>query len=64
MKFRIWEPILNEVVGGPDAVQIDEIEAASHAEANKIARQRHPNKSTLRVDNYGEGGNTAIEYNG
>ena len=63
MKFRIWEMLLNEVVGSPNAVQIDEIEAASHDEANKIARQKHPNKAMLRVDNYGDGGNTAIEYN-
>lgn len=59
MKYRVWEKILNEVVGGPDQRQIDEIEADSFEEAHKIARMRHPNKATLRIDDCDK---IAVEY--
>jgi len=59
MKYRIWEKILNEVVGGPDAVLIGEVEAANFSEAHAIARMKHPGKSTLRID---DNGKMAVEY--
>ena len=61
MKYRIFEKVLNEVVGCPDAILIDEIEASSFNEANNIARMRHPNKSTLRID---DASNTVMEFEG
>jgi hypothetical protein len=58
MKYKIWEKVLNEYVGAPDAVLLSEIEANSLAEACQIAEKTYPNKTTLKVDD----GNVAIEF--
>ena len=59
MKYRVWEKILNEVVGGPDMVLIGEVEAADFVEANEIARLQYPVKSILRID---DNDKTAVEF--
>lgn len=59
MKYRIWEKILNEVVGGPDKVLIGEVDAKDFAEAHTIARLQFPCKSTLRID---DGDKITVEY--
>lgn len=59
MKYRIWEKILNEVVGGPDMVLIGEVDAKDFAEAHTVARLQFPGKSTLRID---DNDKIAVEY--
>ena len=44
MKYRICEMTLNEYVNHPTEVLIEEIEASSQQEAQKIAKQRWPNR--------------------
>lgn len=58
MKFKIWEKILNEVVGASDQVLLGEVEADSFESAHAIARHWYPGKSTLRIDD----SETAVEF--
>jgi len=44
MKYRIFEMMLNEYVDHPTEVLIEEVEANSQQEAQKIAEQRWPNR--------------------
>lgn len=43
MKYQIVEQLLNEYVDAPVSRVLEEIEASSIEEAQKIANQRHPN---------------------
>lgn len=43
MKYEIVEQILNEYVDAPTKKVLEVIEASSKEEAQKIAKQRHPN---------------------
>lgn len=49
MKYRICEMMLNEYVNHPTEVLIDEVEASSQQEAQKIAEQRWPNRQVKVV---------------
>jgi|FreactcultureFD7_1027221.scaffolds.fasta_scaffold07720_3 hypothetical protein len=49
MKYRISEMVLNEYVNHPVENQIDEVEASSFEEANRIAHLRYPNRGQLKV---------------
>lgn len=49
MKYRICEMMLNEYVNHPTEVKIDEIEASSQEEAQKLATLRWPNRGPLKV---------------
>ena len=51
MKYEIFEMVLNEYVNHPVKNLIDVVEANSPEEANRLARLRNPNKSTLEIDN-------------
>ena len=44
MKYKICEMMLNEYVNHPTEVLIEEVEASSQQEAQKIAEQRWPNR--------------------
>lgn len=44
MKYKICEMMLNEYVNHPTEVLIEEIEANTQQEAQKIAEQRWPNR--------------------
>lgn len=43
MKYQVVEQLLNEYVDAPVARVLEEIEASSIEEAQRIANQRHPN---------------------
>ena len=43
MKYQIVEQLLNEYVDAPVARILEEIEAPSIEEAQRLAKQRHPN---------------------
>jgi len=63
MKYRICEMMLNEYVNHPTEVKIDEIEASSQEEAQKLANLRWPNRGPLKVapaDSYTE--NNCVDY--
>ena len=50
-RYEVYEMVLNEYVNHPTRTLIDVVEADSPAEANRLARLRHPNKSTLEIGN-------------
>ncbi|NCA14316.1 MAG: hypothetical protein EBS89_09315 [Proteobacteria bacterium] len=50
-RYEVFEMVLNEYVNHPTRTLIDVVEADSPEEANRLARMRHPNKSTLEIDN-------------
>lgn len=60
MKFKIYEPLLNEYVDHVSDRLVDEVEATSFEEAYKIAKVRHPQLLVMKIDD----GNTSIDYNG
>jgi len=49
MKYIICEMTLNEYVNHPTEVRIDEIEASSQEEAQKLAELHFPNRGPLKV---------------
>ena len=51
MKYEVYEMVLNEYVNHPTKSLVDVIEAETAEEANRLARLRHPNKSTFEIDN-------------
>ena len=48
-RYEVFEMVLNEYVNHPTRALIDVVEAESPEEANRLARLRHPNKSTLEI---------------
>lgn len=51
MEYKVSERILNEVVDGPDFMQLGVIEADNIEEALKIAKMTYPNKPSLKIEN-------------
>lgn len=51
MKYEVFEMVLNEYVNHPTKNLVDVIEAETAEEANRLARLRHPNRSTFEIDN-------------
>jgi hypothetical protein len=49
MKYKIFEMFLNEYVNHPTHNLLDEVEANSPEEANRLARLRFPNKGVLKI---------------
>lgn len=58
-RYRIWEKMLTEVIGGSDMMLIGEVEASSINEAHRLSRMMFPNRATLRLDDCGQ---HAIEF--
>lgn len=50
MKFRIYEKILNEIVGSPPEKMLTEVDATSHFEAKKLADRMFPNHGQIRIE--------------
>lgn len=49
MVYKIWEKVLNECVGSPEAVLLTEVDASSFKEACDNARLMFPGKNVLRL---------------